>query len=219
MEKPLEYLVRKPKVSIENPPLLILLHGVGSNEEDLFSLSNYLPESLLVVSVRGPLILGTGSYGWYEVLFTTGQPKINLEQEAESRKLLLQFLEYLKTNYQFDESNVWIGGFSQGAIMSYSIGLLHPEKVKGIIALSGRLLEENKIQVKVSEKVLDKKIFISHGTNDRVLSVEYARSVKGYLESIGLHPHYQEYEEGHSINREMLKDLIQWLEVELGNHN
>ncbi|MCW7488438.1 alpha/beta hydrolase [Leptospira meyeri] len=219
MEKPLEYLVRKPKVSIENPPLLLLLHGVGSNEEDLFSLSNYLPESLLVVSVRGPLILGTGSYGWYEVLFTTGQPKINLEQEAESRKLLLQFLEYLKTNYQFDESNVWIGGFSQGAIMSYSIGLLHPEKVKGIIALSGRLLEENKIQVKVSEKVLDKKIFISHGTNDRVLSVEYARSVKGYLESIGLHPHYQEYEEGHSINREMLKDLIQWLEVELGNHN
>ncbi|WP_246835824.1 hypothetical protein [Leptospira meyeri] len=56
MEKPLEYLVRKPKVSIENPPLLLLLHGVGSNEEDLFSLSNYLPESLLVVSVRGPLI-------------------------------------------------------------------------------------------------------------------------------------------------------------------
>ncbi|EMJ88529.1 alpha/beta hydrolase [Leptospira meyeri] len=219
MEKPLEYLVRKPKVSIENPPLLLLLHGVGSNEEDLFSLSNYLPESLLVVSVRGPLILGTGSYGWYEVLFTTGQPKINLEQEAESRKLLLQFLEYLKTNYQFDESNVWIGGFSQGAIMSYSIGLLHPEKVKGIIALSGRLLEENKIQVKVSEKVLSKTIFISHGTNDRVLSVEYARSVKGYLESIGLHPRYQEYEEGHSINREMLKDLIQWLEVELGNHN
>ncbi|MCW7491595.1 esterase [Leptospira sp. 2 VSF19] len=219
MEKPLEFLIRKPKVSLEKPPLLLLLHGVGSNEEDLFSLSNFLPDSFLVVSLRGPLKLGPGSFGWYEVLFTTGQPKINLEQEAESRKLLLQFLEYLKINYQFDESNVWIGGFSQGAIMSYSIGLLHPEKVKGIIALSGRLLEENKIQVKVSEKILDKKIFISHGTNDRVLSVEYARSVKGYLESIGLHPHYQEYEEGHSINREMLKDLIQWLEVELGNHN
>lgn len=219
MEKPLEYLVRKPKVPIENPPLLLLLHGVGSNEEDLFSLTNYLPESLLIVSVRGPLTLGSNSFGWYEVLFTTGQPKINLEQEGESRKLLLQFLDYLKLNYKFDESNVWIGGFSQGAIMSYSIGLLHPEKVKGIIALSGRLLEENKSQVKLSEKVLSKKIFISHGTNDRVLSVDYARSVKGFLESIGVNPHYQEYEEGHSINREMLKDLIQWLEVELGNPN
>ncbi|MBM9548258.1 esterase [Leptospira sp. 201903074] len=219
MENPLEYLVREPKVPTENPPLLLLLHGVGSNEEDLFSLTNYLPESLLVVSIRGPLTLGRDSYGWYEVLFTTGHPKINLEQEGESRKLLLNFLEYLKLNYKFDESNVWIGGFSQGAIMSYSIGLLHPEKVKGIIALSGRLLEENKAQVIVSEKILDKKIFISHGINDRVLSVEYARSVKGYLESIGVHPHYQEYEEGHSINREMLKDLIQWLEVELDNHN
>lgn len=212
MEKPLEYLIRKPKVSVENPPLLLLLHGVGSNEEDLFSLTNYLPDSMLIVSARGPVTLGRDSYGWYEVLFTTGQPKINLEQERESRKLLLEFLDYLKLNYQFDESNVWIGGFSQGAIMSYSIGLLHPERIKGIIALSGRLLEENKTIVNVTEKVLNKRIFISHGTNDRVLSVEYARSVKGYLESIGNHPHYKEYEEGHSINREMLKDLIQWLE-------
>lgn len=217
MEKPLEYLVREPKVPSENPPLLVLLHGVGSNEEDLFSLTNYLPESLLIFSVRGPLTLGRNSFGWYEVLFTTGQPKINLEQERESRNLLLNFLEYLKLNYKFDESNIWIGGFSQGAIMSYSIGLLYPERIKGMIALSGRLLEENKAQVNVSEKVLNKKIFISHGTNDRILSVEYARSVKGYLESIGVHPHYKEYEEGHSINREMLKDLIQWLEVELGN--
>lgn len=217
MERPLEYLIRKPKVSVENPPLLLLLHGVGSNEEDLFSLTNYLPDSMLIVSARGPVTLGRDSYGWYEVLFTTGQPKINLEQERESRKLLLEFLDYLKLNYQFDESNVWIGGFSQGAIMSYSIGLLHPERIKGIIALSGRLLEENKTIVDVTEKVLNKRIFISHGRNDRVLSVEYARSVKGYLESIGIHPHYKEYEEGHSINREMLKDLIQWLEVELEN--
>ncbi|MCT8334135.1 alpha/beta hydrolase-fold protein [Leptospira sp. 85282-16] len=215
MEKPLEFLIRKPKVSIEKPPLLLLLHGVGSNEEDLFSLSNYLPDSFLVVSLRGPLILGPNSYGWYEVLFTTGQPKINLEQERQSRKLLLEFLVYLKSNYQFDESNVWIGGFSQGAIMSYSLGLLYPDKFKGIIALSGRLLEENKEIINVTEELLTKKIFISHGTNDRVLSIEYARSVRQYLESIGIRPHYHEYEEGHSINREMLKDLIEWLEKNL----
>ncbi|TGK50384.1 esterase [Leptospira kanakyensis] len=215
MEKPLEYLIRKPKVSIENPPLLVLLHGVGSNEEDLFSLANYLPESFLVVSARGPLTLAPDSYAWYEVLFTTGQPKINLEQEKESRRLLLEFLDYLKLNYQFDESNVWIGGFSQGAIMSYSVGLLYPERIKGIIALSGRLLEENKEIVKITDDLLKKKIFISHGNNDRVLSVEYARSVKQYLESIGIRPHYREYPEGHSINREMLKDLIQWLEENL----
>ncbi|TGK80517.1 esterase [Leptospira montravelensis] len=215
MEKPLEFLIRKPKVSIEKPPLLLLLHGVGSNEEDLFSLSNYLPDSFLVVSLRGPLILGPNSYGWYEVLFTAGQPKINLEQERQSRKLLLEFLVYLKSNYQFDESNVWIGGFSQGAIMSYSLGLLYPDKFKGIIALSGRLLEENKEIINVTEELLTKKIFISHGTNDRVLSIEYARSVRQYLESIGIRPHYHEYEEGHSINREMLKDLIEWLEKNL----
>ncbi|MCG6151038.1 alpha/beta hydrolase [Leptospira bandrabouensis] len=215
MEKPLEFLIRKPKVSIEKPPLLLLLHGVGSNEEDLFSLASNLPDSFLIVSLRGPLVLGPKSFGWYEVLFTTGQPKINLDQEKESRKLLLDFLDYLKFNHQYDESNVWTCGFSQGAIMSYSIGLLYPEKFKGIIALSGRLLEENKEMIKVTDDLFKKKIFISHGTKDRVLSVEYARSVKQYLESIGIRPYYQEYEEGHSINREMLKDLIQWLVTEL----
>lgn len=91
MEKPLEFLIRKPKVSIEKPPLLLLLHGVGSNEEDLFSLASNLPDSFLIVSLRGPLVLGPKSFGWYEVLFTTGQPKINLDQEKESRKLLLDF--------------------------------------------------------------------------------------------------------------------------------
>ena len=67
----LEYLVRQPKTKAENPPLIILLHGYGSNEEDLFSFAEELPDSMLVISVRAPLSIGFGSYAWYTIHFET----------------------------------------------------------------------------------------------------------------------------------------------------
>ncbi|GBF43384.1 esterase [Leptospira ellinghausenii] len=221
MNPPLEYLVRNPKSPTTNPPLLLLLHGVGSNEKDLFSLADYLPESLLVISIRGPLILGRDRFGWYEISFQAGSPKIDIGQQEVSHQKILEFLEYAKSQFQFDEKNVWIGGFSQGAVMSYSVGLEHPNQFKGIIALSGRLLEETKQKLNTNAKasandeVDPQKIYIAHGTNDNVISVASARNSKESLESLGRSPKYKEYPEGHTISQEMLKDLVGWLAVEL----
>lgn len=219
MSSPLQYLVRDPKIPIQNPPLLLLLHGVGSNERDLFALADVLPESFLVISVRGPLTLGRDRFGWYEISFNNGIPKIDLSQQEKSHQLLLQFLAHLHEEFSFDETNVWIGGFSQGAVMSYSVGLEHPEEIKGILALSGRLLEETKQKVNANRNSKDlakqQKIYISHGTGDNVIPVTAARSAKEYLESTGLNPHYEEYTDGHTINQAMLNDLVDWLEKEL----
>ncbi|ABZ92593.1 Esterase [Leptospira biflexa serovar Patoc strain 'Patoc 1 (Ames)'] len=215
MNPPLTYLIRKPKVSIKNPPLLLLLHGVGSNEKDLFSLTDDLPDPLLIVSLRGPITLGRDRFGWYEISFTGGTPKINADQQMKSQKILIDFLNYLQTKYQFDANRVWIGGFSQGAVMSYSVGLLHPDQFTGIIALSGRLLEETKHQFQIESSSNFPKVYIAHGTNDNVIAVSKARDSKEFLESVGIIPHYKEYSEGHTISAEMLKDLIVWLEKEM----
>jgi len=61
----LEYKIREPKIPTDNPPLLILLHGYGSNEDDLFSFAPELPEEFLIISARAPLTLGVDSYAWY----------------------------------------------------------------------------------------------------------------------------------------------------------
>ena len=79
----LHYLVRQPKTKKTNPPLVLLLHGVGGNEQNLFSFANDLPDNFLVVSVRGPLTLGPESFAWFQVNFTSGHPQIN-EQQAEA---------------------------------------------------------------------------------------------------------------------------------------
>lgn len=211
-QKPiLTYLVREPKIKIEKPPVLILLHGVGSNEKDLFSFADELPDRFLVISARGPITLGPTNFAWYQVDFSTGSPVINATQEEQSRKIILEFIDQLKQFHSFDESQIYLGGFSQGAIMSYSIGLIHPEKIKGIVILSGRLIESVKPLIPSGDKLNSLKVFISHGTEDSVLKIGYAREASSYLKSKGIECLYKEYPVGHTINGAILNDLINWL--------
>jgi len=207
----MQYLVREPRIKNGKAPLLLLLHGVGSNEKDLFSFANLLPDQFLVVSARGPYTLEPGRYAWYQVDFSTGKPVIQIEQEERSRRIILQFIEELKERYLIEEGAVFLCGFSQGAIMSYSAGLTAPHLIKGIAAMSGRLLEEVKPMIATTEKLKRLRVFISHGIEDRMLNIEYARSCDSYLKSLGVQTDCKEYHEGHGINREMLADLIAWL--------
>lgn len=206
----LYYLVKHPKIENEKTPLIILLHGVGSNEQDLFSFANQLPEKYLVISARAPHVLGQGSYGWYQIDFSTGKPVYDPQQAESSRKLILKFIEELKAKYQFDHQSIYLIGFSQGAIMSYAVGLSNPDKIKGIGIMSGRLLDETKSFIN-KEKVKSLKVFISHGSEDPVLGIHYAREAHQYLKELGLKPLYKEYKAAHTINQDMLLDLILWL--------
>src|SRR5260370_18441338 len=88
----LVHLVRQPLVETSTPPLLLLLHGVGSNEHDLFALAPFLDERFLIISVRAPNTQAPGSYAWFEVDFTPRGPVINPAQAEASRKPLLAFL-------------------------------------------------------------------------------------------------------------------------------
>lgn len=207
----LKYLVRVPKIQTAKPPVIILLHGVGSNEQDLFSIANQLPDKYLLISARAPYTIGEGSYAWYQVDFSTGKPIANIAQQEKSRNIIVQFIIELKNEFSFDEKQVYLGGFSQGAIMAYSVGLTRPELIHGIVIMSGRLLEEVKPLI-ASQEMLDQlKVFISHGIMDQILGIHYAREGVTYLKARNIHPFYKEYEEGHGINKAMLSDLASWL--------
>ncbi|NWJ52987.1 MAG: esterase [Bacteroidetes bacterium] len=207
----LQYLVKTPNITTEKTPLIILLHGVGSNEQDLFSFANQIPDHFLIISARAPHTIGQGSYAWFQVNFSSQKRIINYEQAEESRKLIIQFIGQLKERYSFDEKQVYLIGFSQGGIMSYSVGLTRPDLVKGIAVMSGRLLEEVKPLITINENLTALKIFISHGINDNVLNIQYARDSFSYLKTMNNNLVYKEYIEGHTINNEMRFDLINWL--------
>ena len=211
VEAELYYIVRQPKVKVANPPLLILLHGLGSNEKDLYGLAPLLPDSFLILSVRAPRTISEGSYRWYDLKFVDGEPVGNVEEQEESRKMIVRFLEQLKNKHIFDRKRVFLCGFSQGAIMSYSVALSKPELLRGIIALGGRMPDgiEEKI---VTKKNFDKlEMLIIHGSEDKVLLLEGARNCKKIMEELGIKNEYHELKMGHTINRETLDLINTWL--------
>ena len=207
----LQYLVREPKIKSAHPPAIILLHGVGSNEADLFSFANQLPEKYLVISARAPISLGGNSFAWYQVDFSTGKPVFNFQQEESSRATLIKFITQIKEKYSVNSNEIYLCGFSQGAIMSYSIGLTRPDLIKGFAVMSGRLLEEIKPLIATNDKLQQLKVFISHGTHDNTLQIQYSKDANAFLKTLNINPFFKEYQAGHEINNLMLTDLINWL--------
>lgn len=205
----LHYVAREPKVKTAKTPVIFLLHGIGSNENDLFSFADQLPGKFLVISARAPYPYGQNGNAWYQADFSTDPPIIDKAQAEESRNTIVRFIAQMKDKYHFDDKQVFLVGFSQGAIMSYSVGLTRPDVVKGIAILSGRFPDPGTVASK--EKLEHLNVFISHGTNDHVITIQHARDAKSHLEKLGIRPAYKEYTARHEINKDMLADLISWL--------
>jgi phospholipase/carboxylesterase len=207
----LEYKIRGTNSPNPQPGLILLLHGVGSNEEDLFRLAGQFPPDFIVVSARAPYTLSPGRYAWFQVDFSTGRPVINPEQAEKSRLVLNTFVNQLIERYQIDTGKVYMGGFSQGGIMSYSVGLTFPLKFKGIFVLSSRLLPEVRPLIKAGAALKQLKVFIAHGTTDTVLPLAYAHEAKAYLEELTPDMTYHEYDMAHTTSEKELADLQAWL--------
>src|SRR6478735_6989541 len=143
MNLSLEYKIREPKVILDKNPLLLLLHGYGSNEADLFSFASELQNEYYIISARAPYDLMYGSYAWYAINFDADENKFSdIGQAKISRDIIAGFIDELNSNYAIDSHNVTLIGFSQGSILSYAIALSYPEKVQRIVVMSGYLNTE-----------------------------------------------------------------------------
>ena len=213
MELSLEYQVREPKIIVDKNPLLLLLHGYGSNDSDLFSFASELPDEYYVISARAPYDLQYGSYAWYAINFDADQNKFSDHDQAIlSRDLVVRFIEELKVKFPIDSSNITLIGFSQGSILSYSIALSYPNIVQRVGALSGYLNLDINSKNYQNNDFSNLKIFASHGTVDQVIPVEWARKTDPILKSLGINSTYKEYPIGHGVSPQNFFDLKDWLQ-------
>lgn len=212
-EMVLRYLVKLPAVYQEKPALILLMHGVGSNEEDMFRLANEFEGNVVVVSARAPFTIAPGRYAWFALEVTDGVRQINEEQAEKSRQIINVFVNQLTERYKIDPQKIYIGGFSQGGIMAYSVGLTYPKKFAGIFAFSSRLLPEIRPLIKDKKELEHLKVFIAHGTRDQTLIVDYGREARKYLSPLLNQLEYHEYEMQHTIISRELDDLRNWLGI------
>lgn len=212
MNLSLEYLIREPKIKQEKNPLLLLLHGYGSNEADLFSFASELPDEYYIISARAPYDLQYGSYAWYAINFDADQNKFSdFEQAKVSRDLIATFIDELIKTYPIDVKNITLVGFSQGSILSYAVALSHPEKIKNVIALSGYISEPIFEENYKNNNFSNLNVFASHGTVDQVIPVEWARKTKPFLDNLGIESTYKEYPVGHGVAPQNFYDFKNWL--------
>jgi phospholipase/carboxylesterase len=215
-QESLVYKVVEPKVqTAAHPPVLFLLHGWGSNEMDLIGLAKSLPQNLLVVSVRAPFAKEGGGYMWYDLQFGNGMFKENLEQAQQSKVKLNALIAAVIRKYNADTNNIFLGGFSQGAITSLRVGLTTPYLFKGLICLSGRFANEINMQQCPSYLKMRTHIFVSHGTADAVIPISDGRKIVNTLTQNGFTVSGKEYAMQHQISLEVLNDLNNWLKLEL----
>jgi phospholipase/carboxylesterase len=208
----LVHLVQPPGSTDGPPPLLLLLHGIGSNEEDLFGLIPALDKRFLIISARAPITLGPGSYAWFEASFTPGSPPVIKPEQAEaSRKVLLTFIREAVAAYGADPSRVYLMGFSQGAIMSASVMLTQPEVIAGAALMSGRVLPEVLPLRAPVEKLRGFPVLIVHGSADGVLPLRHARESRQLLAGLSVKLDYREFPMGHEVSIESLADVARWL--------
>ncbi|MCL9808749.1 alpha/beta hydrolase [Flavobacterium luminosum] len=209
----LYHLVREPKVKLDKNPLLLLLHGYGSNEEDLFSFASELPEEYYVISARAPYELMPKAFAWYAINFDADEKKFSdLDQARTSRDLIVTFIDELVAHYPIDAHQVTLIGFSQGCILSYAIALSYPEKVQRMVGMSGYFNEEIAVEHFVANDFGNLKVFASHGTVDQVVPVTWARKAKPVLDELGIENIYLEYPVGHGVAPQNFYDFRNWLE-------
>lgn len=218
----LEYIKKEPKTKNKKPPVLILLHGYGSNEEDLFSFSSELPQELLIISAKAPLSIGYGAYAWYsidfEMDFNRGNDKRgNINQAKESLQKIEELIDYIIVKYKVNKDKIFLLGFSQGAILSYALAMRNPTKIKNIISLSGYINNELIPQDLSIEDCKKLDFFISHGNVDQVLPIDWSRNSLPILNSLKIKYTFNEYPVGHGVNPQNFNDFKNWIIDKLKN--
>ena len=199
----LSHLVRPAESKPEG--LLVLFHGRGADERDLFPLLDLTP--------RGPLHLPPGGAHWYAV-WEIGYP--DPQTFTETYSLASGWLDAIAENAGIPPERTVLGGFSQGAVMTYALGLGEGRpRPAGLVALSGFMPTVHGFELDLSPPL--PRVAVGHGDFVGVISVEWGREARTRLEAAGADLVYREAPVlGHSIDPVLLTELPAWVADTVG---
>ena len=210
----LSFIERAPKVSIEYPPLLVLMHGRDAFAETIFSVEHLLPQEFHIVSVRASYKSSRAGYEWFKP-YDYDHPIGSFSEEHfhESVELARETITSIIKQKHFEQSQLFLLGFSQGAAMCYFLGLEGAVHAKGVVPMSGffpRPIERWPV-LDTSASYL-----ITHGNEDQVLPVSESLYGLEFLKRHGISADYHEYKGRHKMTVPLLKYVRDWLVQQSG---
>jgi phospholipase/carboxylesterase len=207
----LDFDQRIPDAVQDGAPLIVLLHGRGSDKDDLMGLAPHLPADAMVVAPRAPFPGAPWGYGpgwaWYRFL---GRNRPEPESFSASLQRLDEFLAALPERLPAQPGLLVLGGFSQGGTLSLAYVLTHPGRVPAVLNFSGFLADHPDVRV-TEDTLAGTRIFWGHGTEDPNIPFELAREGRKILADAGAELEARDYRIGHWIDPQELNDAHAWL--------
>ena len=192
-------------------PTILALHGRGSNEHDLIGLAPYLPKEFMWISPRGTFSLAPGAYEWFQITQIGKPDPVRL---ANALQTIDTFIDEIIVNYPVDKNKLYLLGFSQGSIVSISYTLTRPQRVTGVVAQSGYIPHESGLQIDEAN-IKGKPFILTHGIQDAMLPVDWARRSRNTLEKLEVNLEYHEFDMAHQVTKESLEVINSWFEKQL----
>ena len=193
-------------------PTIVALHGWGASAHDLLGLAPVLHGGeALVLCPQGPVSVpigpGMAGFGWFPL---SGGGEFDPASFDKARASLLGFLDEATSKYAVDPRKLLLMGFSQGGVMAYDLALRDPGRFAGLVALSSWLPAD--LAPTDSSGLESLPTFVSHGSEDPMIPVARGQESRERLIQLGVPTTYREYEMGHEIRPETLRDLLGWIE-------
>lgn len=203
----------RPSSQAGNAPVIIMLHGYGSDESDLFSFASELPAHYAIFSLKAPHPLKPFGNAWYSIHFDNPKGKWSDEEEArESRDMISKVIDEIVHEFPVNANDITLIGFSQGTILSFAVALSYPEQVRRVVGLSG-YVNPDIIKEGFETKDFSRlKIYSSHGSVDQVIPVDWARNTEPFFTKMGIPCHYSEFPVGHGVAPQNFYEFKKWME-------
>ena len=214
-QSPLKIITNTKVKNDKQIPVIFLMHGYGDNERHFNKFIRNFNREALIVSMRAPFKLSLISLRflhnkWFHIdIGISGKIKEKKSHILKSEKLIIDTINYIKDEYNIDSTKIFLGGFSQGGMMALHILSKYPEKFKGFIAHSTRLLKDFEFDQNPS-KYKDVNLLIIHGKSDLVLRIKNAYKSRETFENLNSNVEFHELKFGHRITLNSINIIEDW---------
>jgi len=207
-----DYSVKESSTFDKNNKVIIMFHGYGSNKDDLFSFAKFMNPNFLIISIQAPIQMDYNSYCWWSLSLNNDmQLQMDVKEAKNSLNELNRFISAdLSVKYNFSLNQVYLLGFSQGCMISYALSINFPKNYKKAVGLSGKIPHEI-INFNDKFDYSNHNLFCSHGLNDQVIPIEFARESDRWFSEKNINHKYLEFDSAHGINSENFEQMNLWL--------
>jgi phospholipase/carboxylesterase len=188
--------------------ILLLLHGWTGDENSMSIFTRNMPRTSWIIAPRAPYPTQPGGFSWRAPAPRGSWPTIDLFRPSVEK--LISLIEHWAAEHSLDASSVDVAGFSQGGALTFTLGALHPARVRKMGILAG-FAPEGAVQVLSPGLFAGKNIFLAHGTLDEMVPIAMARQTIQLLQGAGAQVTYCESEVGHKLSADCLRSLEAYL--------